>query len=57
MNITDKMCVQPLSKIHDLTNKFTCQYMTQAVYLLTAKYYKIAQLDHFKVITIVTALF
>jgi len=40
-NITDKMCIKPLSKIFDLTDKFTCQYMTQAVYLLTATYYKI----------------
>jgi len=31
-NITDKMCIKPLSKIHDLTDKFTCQYMTQTVY-------------------------
>ena len=35
------MCVKPLSKIYDLTDKFTCQYMTQAVYLLTATCYKI----------------
>ena len=51
------MCVQPLSKILDLTDKYTCQYMIQAVYLLTATYYKIAQQDSFKVITIVTAIF
>ena len=57
INISDKMCVKPLSKIHDLTDKFTCQYMTQAVYLLTATYYKIAQHDNFTVITIVTDLF
>jgi hypothetical protein len=51
------MCVKALSKIHDLTDKFSSQYMTQAVYLLTATYYKIAQKDSFKVITIGTALF
>jgi len=57
INITDKMYIKPLSKIYDLTDKFTCQYMTQAVYLLTATYYKIAQHDSFKVITTVTDLF
>jgi len=41
INIPDKMCAKPLSKTYDLTDKFTCQYMTQAVYLLTATYYKI----------------
>ena len=40
-NITDKMCAKTLSKIYDLTDKFTCQCVTQAVYLLTAMYYKI----------------
>jgi hypothetical protein len=52
-----KMWVKPLSKFYDLTDRFTCQYMTQAVYLLTATYYKIDQQDSFKVITIGTALF
>ena len=51
------MCVLPLSKIHDFPDKFTCQSITQAVYLLTATYDKIAQQDSFKLITIVTALF
>jgi len=41
INMTDKTYVKPLSKIYDLTDKFTCQYMTQAVYLLTGMYYKI----------------
>jgi len=50
INVIDKMCIQPLSKIHDLTDKFTCQHMTQAAYLLTATYYKIAQQDSFKVL-------
>jgi len=35
------MCVKPLSKISDLTDKFTCQYVIQTVYLLTAMYHKI----------------
>ena len=35
------MCVKTLSKIYGLTDKFACQYMTQAVYLLTVTYYKI----------------
>ena len=41
INITDKICVKPLSKIYDPTDKFTDQYMTQAVCLLTAMYHKI----------------
>jgi len=32
MNIPEKMCVKSLSKIYDLTDKFTCQYVTQTVY-------------------------
>jgi hypothetical protein len=32
INTPDKMCVEPLSKIHDLTDKCTCQYTTQAVH-------------------------
>ena len=53
INITDKLCAKPQSKTYDLIDKFTCQYTTQAVYLMRAMYYKIiAQHDNFKVITI-----
>jgi len=41
MYVTDKMCVKPLSKIYDLTDKFTFQYMRQAFYSQTAMYHKI----------------
>ena len=37
----DKMYVKPLSKIYDLTDKFTFQYMRQAFYSQTAMYHKI----------------
>ena len=40
-NIIENVCVKLLPKIHDLTEKFTCQYMTQAGNLLTAMYHKI----------------
>ena len=35
------MCTKLLSKIYDLTDKFTRQYITQSVYLLRTTYYKI----------------
>ena len=41
MNVTDKMCIKPLSKIYDLTDKFTFQYIRQAFYSQTAMYHKI----------------
>jgi len=41
INIPDKMCIKPLSKIYDLIDKFTCRYMTQTVYLETTMYHKI----------------